>query len=413
VTNYAYWMNVQRANRDGGGLCIRNKSKEVVNPFEYLILDEAHNADKELSGFLHTEITLRELKDVLEEDEGWFGLLDGESPISEWKKWAKHEIDENIKPLIEMRAESAGSSADMKMLKRTMVLAQKLEMIANAPDKGWVVDAIKSRAVKGVGGYQFDPVWPAQYAESALFKGIEKVVLISATLRPKTLQLLGIDDEQSSFKEYPFIFDRKRCPVYWVPTVRMNFRTTDVEKMSWVHRIDRIIEMRLDRKGIVHVPSFHLQRFFLQHTEHKGLMKWNDTSWGAGEELGTAKVIESYLRAKAPCVLVSPSLSTGYDFAGSACEYQVIGKVPFPDMQSKAAQERKKRDPGYANYLAMQSLVQASGRGMRYAGDQCETLCVDDSVGWFMQNNRGMAPGWFQVRRVDGAIPEPPPALED
>jgi Rad3-related DNA helicase len=418
VTNYAYWMNVGKYAKGGssGALCTTEKhlgTTCVVNPFQYLILDEAHNADKELSSFLHIDITLRELHDVLGEDIGYFNDLDAHSKMKDWQSWAR-KAAADVGERVESLKEAADSSAELKLLKRMTVLAGKLEMIAKSPEKGWVVDAIKARGLHSqISGYQFDPVWPAQYAEQFLFRGVPKVVLISATLRPKTLDLLGVDDSEYDFKEYPFIFDRKRCPIYWIPTVRMNFRTSEMEKRTWVRTIDGIIGARLDRKGIVHVPSFTLQRYFLQHTEHSGVVMHNDTSWGADEELRTAKVLERFLGSKAPRVLVSPSLSTGYDFSGSACEYQVIGKLPFPDMQSKAMQERKNRDRGYASYLAMQSLVQASGRAMRFPEDRAETFIVDDSVGWFMNQNRLMAPNWFRMQRVEGKIPEPPPALAD
>ena len=37
-------------------------------------------------------------------------------------------------------------------------------------------------------------------------------------------------------------------------------------------------------------------------------------------------------------VLVSPSVSTGYDFPGRECEWQFICKVPFPDGRAKIQQ---------------------------------------------------------------------------
>ncbi len=33
---------------------------------------------------------------------------------------------------------------------------------------------------------QFDPLWPKLYAENVLFRNVKKIVLVSATVRPKT-----------------------------------------------------------------------------------------------------------------------------------------------------------------------------------------------------------------------------------
>jgi Rad3-related DNA helicase len=123
------------------------------------------------------------------------------------------------------------------------------------------------------------------------------------------------------------------------------------------------------------------------------------------------KAVEEYL-GKKPAVLVTPAATTGLDFPYDACEYQVIAKIPYPDMRSKVLRARMKVDQDYPSYLAMQTLVQSCGRGMRAEDDQCETFLVDGNAGWFLSRYARFSPRWWRkaIRKTTG-IPKPMMAL--
>jgi Rad3-related DNA helicase len=123
--------------------------------------------------------------------------------------------------------------------------------------------------------------------------------------------------------------------------------------------------------------------------------------------------VERFKRAGPGAILISPSMTTGYDFPFSACEFQIVTKIPFPDSRSPVVQARTAVDKDYPAYVAMQELVQAVGRGMRAADDQCETFVIDNNCAWFVPKYRALAPKWFldAYRKLE-TLPVPPPALE-
>ena len=123
-------------------------------------------------------------------------------------------------------------------------------------------------------------------------------------------------------------------------------------------------------------------------------------------------MIARFRSAGPGAVLVSPSVTTGVDFPGRACEFQIILKVPWPDARTPVVAARTVKDKSYPAYVAMQDLVQAVGRGMRSEEDQCETLILDDHVKWFIHQYRHFAPQWFlDAYRSVLTIPAPPPRL--
>src|SRR6202044_2473334 len=121
---------------------------------------------------------------------------------------------------------------------------------------------------------RFDPLSPARYAEEVLWRQVPKIVLVSATVRLKTAELLGIPNDQLEFCEYDSSFDPKRRPTIFVPTVRMDYRTEqDDQAMKWMlSKVDALIGARLDRKGIVHAVSYTRSRFVVDNSQHRHYM---------------------------------------------------------------------------------------------------------------------------------------------
>jgi len=101
-------------------------------------------------------------------------------------------------------------------------------------------------------------------------------------------------------------------------------------------------------------------------------------------------------------------MTTGWDFPYDSCYFQIIGKIPYPDTRGEIQQARTKQDPHYQSYVAMQTLVQIAGRGVRAEDDKCETLVVDDNMLWFISRYKEFAPKWFHdAVRFSRVIPSP------
>lgn len=264
----------------------------------------------------------------------------------------------------------------------------------------WVHEEARDRRGRRV--VRFDPVWPGEYAEASLFAGVPHVILTSATIRPKTLELLGVSDAGTyDFIEYPSGFDVSRRPFTWVPTVRVRFDMDPGHARLWVAKIDAIIRNRLDRKGIIHTVSYSRRDYILRYSEFASRMLSHDAG-------GLQDCVARFRAAGPGTVLVSPSAGTGFDFPGADCRYQIIGKVPFPDSRSKVLQARQDRDPDYFAYVAAQQLVQMAGRGMRSAQDWCETFIIDDNWAWFFSKFKAFMPRWFTAScRKSVTVPPP------
>lgn len=392
TTNYACWFyDAQRTDK-----------LTSVREVDILVLDEAHDAPEQLAGYLGVEIEHKECNQLQIE---WPNPA--EMDFDKWRRWASKWLAYCTSEMEECRDHRKG------ILWRKV--GRKLaRVVAMSNPESWVIDpkfGIRDKVYPLA--VHFDPLWVQPYAESALFRDVKKVVLVSATVRPKTLELLGIGtssiEGKSAFIEYPSSFPIKRRPTIHVPTVQMNYRNEndDYKLGTWLSKIDYILDQRPDRKGIIHAVSYQRARLIYDNSRHSSRMLIHGSD-------NTRQVIENFKKSSAPSVLISPSVTTGYDFPYEECEFQIIGKLPFPPMQDKVVKARSSQDKDYVPYIVMQILVQMVGRGMRAEDDQCETLIIDDNVLWFMRQNKlKFSPKWFRDAYLEGdKVPDPLPKLQ-
>lgn len=365
-SNYAFWLTLSRR---GDGLGER----------DLLVLDEAHEAAEEIGRFMRIEISHHERPP-----------RDGEVyDMDEWREWAEREV-----AFIGREVAGQVRSAETRRLWR---LRSKLERLAETQGE-WVPYQERGR-------WCFEPLWPAPYAETMLFRAIPRVVLSSATIRPKALEYLGLTPDDYEFIQAPNPIPAGRRPVIWVPTVSVKHGNTDDELGQLIDRIDQAIDWRLDRKGIVHGVSYDRSRFIKRASRYGGLMITH------GEE-GAKEAVAEYLASPPPAVLLSPSVGTGYDFAYEAAEYQIVPKVPFPSRESSMVVARTEQDPDYPKFVALSRLEQMVGRVARAPDDVGETLIFDNNVNWLLWGNKDFtSDGFRQAFRKELVIPAPPPKL--
>lgn len=384
VTNYDKWT---AARKYGQGM----------NHFQQVIFDEGHTCPEALSRAMQVILNHKEIEQNLKLD---FPKEDADE-FWRWKPWASHaraiaEVAQ-IAALARLQGPGEPKAAWIRHYTHMRNLTRRLATIALANDKEWVVEEVKE-------GYQFDPVRPGRYSESTLLLRVPKIIVVSATLRPKTMYMIGLGKDNFEFKEFDSDFDRKRCPIYYVPTMRVDKRNPDL-RMLFV-RLDQIAAKRRDRKGIIQTVSY--QR---QEDVRAGSRFWESMYLNPKGEAPT-EMIDAYRAGPPGSILVSPSVGTGYDFPGSQCEFNILCKIPF-EPPSVILRAREADDPEYRGYKAMQKMVQIFGRGMRSKTDRCENFIGDDHLSWFLPRYGHLAPRSFHnFFKTVNVLPQPPEKLD-
>ena len=104
-----------------------------------------------------------------------------------------------------------------------------------------------------------------------------------------------------------------------------------------------------------------------------------------------------------PTVLVSPSLREGVDLPDDFLRFQVITKMPYPDLGDPWTAARRHYDPRWYALETAKALVQAYGRSCRHADDYGTTYLLDGQFERFLSLDRVLLPEWF-LEAADAAL---------
>jgi ATP-dependent DNA helicase DinG len=369
VTNYAFWM-VAGAR---------------LGRFDTLVLDEGHAGPEWLYSHLSVSLDLRRVSRLLG-DPLQFPELDD---LAWWTCRVQSNLTDLADELIKggINPESSHVLRTIERVRREMEVLGRISLTpANL-----VIDQPRPDL------YQIDPIKVGGYAEPLLFHNTPRVVVLSSTLSSKTLHLLGQHTDVLAFAS-PFPVSSR--PVYIITTVGLSHRSSSADLALWLNLIRQAVGSRSDRKGILHTVSYDRASHVVKGLNAPGLISHDRTS--------LRKAVEKFKTSSPPALLVSPALSTGYDFPGEECRYQIIGKVAFPDNRSPIQQARAKVDPMLPFYQAVQELIQTCGRGVRSMDDYCENIVIDRHADWLLQRGAKFVPPWFsQAVKITQTIPKP------
>ena len=374
-TNYAYWFAQRRYGRGLGQV-------------DLLLADEAHHIGQELSQAVQIKLD-RWLCHVLHVTPPGVG-----SPLDQWAGWGGYQATA-LTARLEEKVEYL-SRRELQHRRRERQLASIGEALAQMRPGDWIEDHTPDAWV-------FDCLNPKAFVPGLLVQGAKKVVLTSATVTEATLDELGFAREDRLYAAFPSRFPVERRPVWYIPTAKVDYKMGEGHWKMLASRIDQILDRWPDEKGIIHAVSYARAKEIKARSRHAHRMIVPEK----GSE--TKRAVEEYLKTPGPWVLVSPAVTTGWDFPGKSCRFALIVKLPFPGSQSKTVQARTAADPMFVPNLVAQTLVQSLGRGMRSVSDWQIGYVLDTNWGWFRGKYKALFPGWFlQAVKETPTIPVRP-----
>lgn len=371
LTNYD-WYFAQRRYGTGVGHVHR------------LMLDEAHDLPERLMSACAIELPLHTVPKGAQyqyppdEKQGRRKVSPSkrivDQAIDAWRVWAHTERSRH--------SPSLGDSEDSRYRKvRLLDALEHMERI----DHTWAWDTTRDALV-------FEPTIPRNLFPLLVAPGERtKAVYLSATITPALLRLLGVPDDDVTFYSLKSRFPSRSRPVYVCGHTRVDHWMTKDEWVDVVGLCDDIITPRLDRRGLVHTKSFERAQNFVDTTRHRDKVVLHRRGESA------ARAVERYRAIRGPALLVSPSISTGFNFAYQDAEYQILLKMPFLDTRDNRTRVRLRATEGYGDHVVSQEVIQTCGRINRAEDDQGETFIVDGHARWLLgrYDNEGLLPESF------------------
>jgi len=390
---------------------LRHWHAEQLRQRRLLVIDEAHNLESQLVHAFTTAFPHDDMRvwfgaplERLESAEEYRSLMGDHLERLESHLEALGRALDALRPAgvpAELFLQAPPSRDEQELLTQRDGLESLLERIrffVDRSDSEWVVRyPPQPRAT-----LELVPLTVAAMARDLLHESATFTVLSSAFLgHPRVLaEHFGLDPEgaRAVTSDSPFAVEQRT--IVYRPVGALGRATLERLEPALFTAVTEILAAHPHEKGLIHAPSYAVGRRLIQSIAEGAPALSPRLIWVESSE-AKVRALDLHRVSAQPTVLVSPSLREGVDLPDDFLRFQIVSKMPFPDLGDPWTRTRCDRDPRWYALETAKALVQAYGRSCRHAGDHGITYILDEHFERFLRRYRTLLPGWF----LDAAIP--------
>ena len=341
-----------------------------VGKSDVLIVDEAHAIIAQLQELYTLRLYKSEVK--------YPNNIKTQGDLAVWMEGEVHKMEdigkEDVEPKVYMKIR--GTINKYKMM---------IDGINRSP--GHFFYEKKTSKFKGVEQESIEVrPFTLHHVGDKLWKGHEKILLMSATIIPQDLEYMGLQKLRSHYFEGPSSIPAENRPILVMPIAQMSYANQDAgaEKMS--QTILELIEKH-QGKGLIHT-TYGLAQVFKKHLKHPRLM-WHTQD-------NKSAVYDEFRATEENRVLVASGMSEGIDLVGTDYEWQVITKIMFPSLGDNLIKRQREMEPVWYDWQAIKMTIQQIGRICRTPTDYGVTLILDANFNFLYFKNKKLFPSYIQ-----------------
>jgi Rad3-related DNA helicase len=157
--------------------------------------------------------------------------------------------------------------------------------------------------------------------------------------------------------------------------------------------VDKILTAHHNEKGVIHCNSYALGNDIYAHfsrTLHDARMLFPTCADDRDSAMAQHKM------SPLPTVLVSPSMTEGFDFKDELARWQVVAKMPYPYLGDQQVAAMKERNPDWYALQTASTIIQACGRIVRTEEDHGVTYILDADFNHLWTRHSHFFPPWFK-----------------
>lgn len=352
-----------------------------------LVLDEASELEEQLVGQFTCEIDIPFLMKT-ETSVTAFPTDEKMVNIISWLNKISNAISTNVGTYMEYLKNKKNKDSEFYKKNTECNKLQRLQksvdlLIQTYHDSQYIVERI-DKSIK------FTPL-KVDKLSKYLFDNADHVVLLSATIiDPSSFaRTLGITDY--SYVEVDSKFDASKSPIYILAKQKINYQNLKSLLPTICKQIEGILEEHKDHKGIIHTHTQYIADYIRDNVRSARLLC---------REMGVKNedILEKHFTSKHPTVLVSPSMTYGVDLKGDLANFQIVLKAPWLPTKDARIEKMMKLDSNWYVNKMLCTLVQACGRGVRSASDECPTYILDGGIFDAIAKNKRKLPKYFMDR---------------
>jgi len=394
-------------------LTLRHWQHEQLPPRRLLVIDEAHSLESQLVGALTIAFPADVMKQLFGAPLPRFGSADEYRPLlAAHADRLSSQLTEVESLLDALRPAEDGddalltmppSRAEQELLSQRDALESvlaRLRLFADAEDREWAVRYPERLEAT----LELVPLDAASLAH-ALFRDAAGItVLCSAYLgrRETVADVFGLPTDALRAFAAASPFPLEHRPLVYRPIGRLSKTSLPTLEPALFDAIAAILNAHPAEKGLIHAASYAAAQRLLRHLSDRAPALARRIIL-AESSSAKPRALDQHRESPQATVLLSPSLREGVDLPDDFLRFQILTKVPYPDLGDPWTAARRARDPRWYAMETAKALVQAYGRACRHAGDSGVTYVLDAQFERFVTGCRVLLPPWF-LEAADHAL---------
>ena len=370
-----------------------------------LIIDESHDFESVFSDFLSTKISAKSLKrcgfnlkEVSDLDDKFISKIKYLDKYLEFLERKLIPMLENKHNKFELEIKNTSSTKKKTELSnyvqyiegKLLSFKHLFESHKNDPSN-IVLDIIVNKTEKMYSGVELQTqhVWVYEYIQDYIWKHYDHVIFMSASILDKKMFsfINGLEDELTSYYEIPSPFPIKNRKIFYMKVGKMNFTNKEETFKKQLPWIEKILNKYKDKKGIIHTTNYEIADWLKNNLKNKRLL-FHDTE-------NRNEMLDKHLSSKEPTVLVSPSMMSGIDLKDDLARFQILLKVPYPNISSNKIKARQKTNKHWYAWKSVVDTLQMYGRSTRSDTDFSDTFILDSNFSDMMKYNSHLIPNYM------------------
>ena len=369
-----------------------------------LIIDESHDFESVYSDFLSTKISAKTLKKC------GFGLKEIEtlddkfiSKIKFLNKYLEF-LERKLIPMLneklsqfEREINNASSKKKTELGNYIQNIEGKLlsfkhlfESHKNDPEN-IVLDIFINKNDKMYSGTELTTqhVWVYEYIHEYVWKHYDHIIFMSASILDKKMFsfINGLEDELTSYYEIPTPFPVNNRKIYYLKVGKMSWSSKEETFQKQIPWIKKILAKYKNSKGIIHTTNYEITDWLKTNLVDERLL-FHDTD-------DRNDILEKHLSSTTPTVLVSPSMMSGIDLKDDLARFQILLKVPYPNISSNKIKSRQKTNSDWYTFKTIMDILQTYGRAVRSDTDYADMFILDSNFSDVLKYNSDKIPNYL------------------
>lgn len=204
---------------------------------------------------------------------------------------------------------------------------------------------------------------------------------------------LGLNPATVAWLKVGSSFDKSRRPTLIGNVGSMSKANLDQSFEPVMRSSTVIIDNFKNMKGLIHCHSYALGKraYDFLKKKYPGRSILFHTN---AEERQTVFDLHCSPESK-DSIIISPSMTEGFDFKDDLARWQIILKIPYPYLGDRVVAKKKELSNDWYAMQAVMKIIQASGRVCRSDEDWGVTYILDADFESLYSRYRKMFPAWF------------------